>query len=327
MADLFFPPSCHPTQVSIIGAGKVGSALAQRIAESNIANVVLLDLIEGLPQGIALDLMQAGAVEGHDRKILGTNDYTDTAGSDVVVITAGRPRTPGMGRNDLIGINTRIVAHAAKEAIGHSPDAALIVVTNPLDVMTYVAWQITKLAPHRVLGMAGVLDSARFQAFIAMELGVSVVDVKATVLGSHGDLMVPLPRYSTVNGIPVPELMEAAALDRLVDRTRQGGAEIVELLKTGGAFYAPASSVRIMVESILLNQARLLPVSAYLQGEYGLKDIFLGVPCWLGCRGVERILELTLSETEQAALIASAHSVQQGIEQANTVLSQLDGSF
>ncbi|MGL5083199.1 MAG: malate dehydrogenase [Microcoleaceae cyanobacterium] len=327
MADLFFPPSCHPTRVSVIGAGKVGSALAQRIAESNVANVVLLDVIEGLPQGIALDLMQAGAVEGHDREILGTNDYADTAGSDVVVITAGRPRTPGMGRNDLIGINTRIVAHAAKEAIAHSPDAALIVVTNPLDVMTYVAWQITKLAPHRVLGMAGVLDSARFQTFIAMELGVSVVDVKATVLGSHGDLMVPLPRYSTVNGIPVPELMEAVALDRLVERTRQGGAEIVELLKTGGAFYAPASSVRIMVESILLNRARLLPVSAYLQGEYGLQDIFLGVPCWLGCRGVERILELALSDTEQEALLASAHSVQQGINQANTVLGQLDSSF
>ncbi|NJK37392.1 MAG: malate dehydrogenase [Oscillatoriales cyanobacterium RM2_1_1] len=326
MADSFFPPSCQPTQVSIIGAGKVGSALAQRIAESNIANVVLLDVVEGLPQGLALDLMEAGAVENHDRQVTGTNDYADTAGSDVVVITAGRPRTPGMDRHDLIGINTKIVADAATQAIAHSPNAALIVVTNPLDVMTYVAWQVTQLATYRILGMAGVLDSARFQAFIAMELQVSVSDVKATVLGSHGDLMVPLPRYSTVNGIPVSELMTEAALQGIVERTRQGGAEVVKLLKTGGAFYAPASSIRIMVESILLNRSRLLPVSAYLQGEYGLTDLFLGVPCWLGCRGVERILELALSEPEHKALMHSARSVQEGIKLAQKVLDQLDPS-
>ncbi len=322
-STLFFPPSCHPTRVSIIGSGKVGSTLAQRIAEKNLANVVLLDVVEGLPQGVALDLMQAGAVECHDRKIVGTNDYAHTAGSDVVVITAGRPRTPGMNRSDLIQINTNIVATAAKQAIAHSPDAALIIVTNPLDVMTYVAWQVTQLPSYRIMGMAGVLDSARFQTFIAMELGVSVADVHATVLGSHGDLMVPLPRYSTVNGIPITELIDAAIIDRVVERTRHGGAEIVGLLKTGGAYYAPASSICMMVESILLNRSHLLPTSAYLQGEYGFKDIFLGVPCWLGCRGIERVLELNLTETEKLALKTCAQSVRQGIEEADAILSEI----
>jgi malate dehydrogenase len=267
--------------------------------------------------------MQAGAVECHDREIIGTNDYADTAGSDVVVITAGRPRTPGMERSDLIAINTKIVATAIKQAITYSPDATFIIVTNPLDVMTYIAWQVTQLPPFRIMGMAGVLDSARFQAFIAMELNVSVADVHATVLGSHGDLMVPLPRYSTVNGIPITELMSAETIDRLVKRTRHGGAEIVGLLKTGGAYYAPASSIRIMVESILLNRSRLLPVSAYLQGEYGLKDIFLGVPCWLGCRGVERVLELNLTPSERPAVAECGESVRQGITEADQVLVSL----
>ncbi|MFY7801979.1 MAG: malate dehydrogenase [Limnoraphis robusta] len=322
-STLVFRSPCHATRVSIIGAGKVGSTLAQRIAEANLANVVLLDVVEGLPQGIALDLMQAGAVECHDREIIGTNDYADTAGSDVVVITAGRPRTPGMERSDLIAINTKIVATAIKQAITYSPDATFIIVTNPLDVMTYIAWQVTQLPPFRIMGMAGVLDSARFQAFIAMELNVSVADVHATVLGSHGDLMVPLPRYSTVNGIPITELMSAETIDRLVKRTRHGGAEIVGLLKTGGAYYAPASSIRIMVESILLNRSRLLPVSAYLQGEYGLKDIFLGVPCWLGCRGVERVLELNLTPSERPAVAECGESVRQGITEADQVLVSL----
>ncbi len=322
-STLFFPPSCHSTRVSIIGAGKVGSTLAQRIAEANLANVVLLDVVEGLSQGIALDLMQAGAVECHDREIIGTNDYAETAGSDVVVITAGRPRTPGMNRSDLIAINTKIVATAAKQAIAYSPDATLIIVTNPLDVMTYIAWQVTQLASFRIMGMAGVLDSARFQAFIARELNVSVADVHATVLGSHGDLMVPLPRYSTVSGIPIPQLMSPETIERLVERTRHGGAEVVGLLKTGGAYYAPASSIRMMVESILLNRSRLLPTSAYLQGEYGLEDIFLGVPCWLGCRGVERILELKLTSDEQAALVQCGESVRQGIREASEVLASL----
>ncbi len=322
-SSLFFPPSCHATRVSIIGAGKVGSTLAQRIAEANLANVVLLDVVEGLPQGIALDLMQAGSVEGHDREIIGTNDYADTAGSDVVVITAGRPRTPGMDRSDLIATNAKIVATAAKEAIARSPNATFIIVTNPLDVMTYIAWQVTQLPSYRIMGMAGVLDSARFQTFIAMELNVSVADVHAMVLGSHGDLMVPLPRYSTVNGVPITELMPAETIDRLVKRTRHGGAEIVGLLKTGGSYYAPASSIRMMVESILLNRCRLLPTSAYLQGEYGLEDVFLGVPCWLGCRGVERILELNLTPDERDALGRCAESVRRGIREADEILKSL----
>ncbi|MGF1492567.1 MAG: malate dehydrogenase [Microcoleaceae cyanobacterium] len=320
MANQFLPPVCHPTRVSIIGAGKVGSALAQRVAESNIADVVLLDVVEGLPQGIALDLMEAGAIAGNDRQVTGTNDYEATAGSDVVVITAGRPRTPGMSRNDLVGINAEIVAQAARQVIQYSPEAVFVVVTNPLDVMTYVTWQVSQLPSQRVIGMAGVLDSSRFQTFIAMELGVSVADVKATVLGSHGDLMVPLPRYSTVNGIPIGELMDSDTIERLIQRTRHGGAEIVELLKTGGAFYAPAASIRIIIESILLNRLRLLPASVYLQRQYGLEDIFLGVPCFLGCQGVERVLELNLTDAEHAALSKSAESVRAGIEQVKGIL-------
>ncbi len=315
--------NCYRAQVSIIGAGKVGSTIAQRVIESNIANVVLLDVVEGLPQGIALDLTHAGAIEGHDRKVIGTNDYRDTAGSDIVVITAGLPRKPGMDRSDLIATNAKIVAEATKSAIAYSPDATLIVVTNPLDIMTYVAWRVSQLDVSRMMGMAGVLDSARFKAFIAMELGVSVMEIQATVLGSHGDSMVPLPRYSTVNGIPITELMEVSAIDRLVQRTRNGGAEIVGLLKKGGAYQAPAASVRAMIESILLNRLRLLPISAYLQGEYGFKDIFLGVPCWLGCRGVERILELQLTDEEQTALADCSAAVKQGIDQANAVIEAI----
>ncbi len=319
-SNSFFPPSCHRAQVSIIGAGKVGSTLAQRIVEQNIANVILLDVLEGVPQGIALDLMQAGAVECHDQAVIGTNNYEDTAGSDIVVITAGHPRFPGMTREDLISINVKIVAEAAQKSIQYSPDAVLIVVTNPLDVMTYIAWKVTQLEPYRVMGMAGVLDSSRFEAFIGMELGMSVSNINATVLGSHGDLMVPIPRYTTVNGIPITELIEAEIIDQIVERTRQGGGEIVQLLKTGGAYFAPASSVRIMVESILRHQNRLLPTCCYLQGEYGLNDIFLGVPAWLGCKGVEQILELDLTESEHQALKDCANSVQEGIEQALKLL-------
>lgn len=312
----FFPASCHSTRVSIIGAGKVGSTLAQRIVEQNIANVVLLDVLEGVPQGIALDLMQAGAVERHDRHVTGTNNYEDTAGSDIVVITAGKPRIPGMSRDDLISINAKIVAEAAKKSIQYSPDAVLIIVTNPLDIMTYIAWKVTQVEPHRIMGMAGVLDSARFEAFLGIELGMSVSNIDATVLGSHGDLMVPLPRYTTVNGIPITELIEPETINKIVERTRKGGGEIVELLKTGGAYFAPASSVRIMVESILRQQSRLLPTCCYLQGQYGLNDIFLGVPAWLGCRGVERVLELDLTESEHEALMKCAESVREGINQA-----------
>lgn len=308
---------CQSRRVSVIGGGKVGSTLAQRIFEKNLADVVLLDIVEGMPQGIALDLMEAQPIERNDRQIIGTNDYADTAGSDIVVITAGIPRKPGMTRDDLLKINAKIVVEASEKAIAQSPDAIFILVSNPLDVVTYLSWKTTQLPPHRVMGMAGVLDSARFQTFIAMELGVSPRDVNALVLGGHGDLMVPLPRYSTVNGIPITELMDTATIDRLVDRTRNGGGEIVGLMKTGGAYFAPASSACLMVEAIINNQSRQLPASAYLQGEYGLNDIFIGVPIQLGCRGVEKVLEINLTDAEREALHASAESIRANIQQAS----------
>lgn len=307
-------------RVSIIGGGKVGSTLAQRIAEKNLADVVLLDIVEGMPQGIALDMLQARVIERHDRHIIGTNDYADTAGSDIVVITAGIPRKAGMNRDDLLKINAKIVVEAAQKAIAYSPDAIFILVSNPLDVMTYLTWQTTKLPPHRVMGMAGILDSARFQTFVAMELGVSMKDVTTLVLGGHGDLMVPLPRYSTVGGIPITELLDAATIERLVDRTRNGGGEIVELMKTGGAYLGPSSSTCSMVEAILHNQMRQVPVAAYLQGEYGLKDIYIGVPARLGRRGVEKVLEINLTDAELSALQTSAESVRGNIKRANEML-------
>ncbi|BAY19211.1 malate dehydrogenase, NAD-dependent [Anabaenopsis circularis NIES-21] len=312
---------CHLPLVTIIGAGRVGSTLAQRIAEKNLADVVLLDIVEGMPQGLALDLMEARGIEIHNRQIIGTNNYADTAGSEIVVITAGLPRKPGMSRDDLLRTNAKIVVEAAKNAIAHSPNAIFIVVTNPLDVMTYLAWQATGLPRKRIMGMAGVLDSARFETFIALELGVLPADVKAMVLGSHGDLMVPLSRYATVNGIPITELLDAATIDRLVERTRNGGAEIVELIQTGGAFFAPASATSLMVESILLNQSRLLPIATYLQGEYGLNDVVIGVPCRLGCGGIESILELNLSDSEREALQTSAKSVRKNIERSQEILA------
>jgi malate dehydrogenase len=311
-----FGSTCQPPRVTVIGAGNVGSALTQRIAERNLADVVLLDIVEGKPQGIALDLMQARGLEGHNRLILGTNNYADTANSNIIVMTAGLPRKPGMTRDDLMRTNAKIVIDATREAIAHSPDAILIMVTNPLDVMTYLAWQINGIPHHRVMGMAGILDSSRFQTFIALELGVSTSDVRAMVLGSHGDLMVPLPRYSTVSGIPITELMDEATIHRLVERTRNGGAEIVGLLKMGGAYYAPASSACQMVESILHNESRLLPVASYLQGEYGLNDVYIGVPTRLGCRGVEHIQELQLTDSELQALRRSATVVREKVDQA-----------
>ncbi|GAB4133729.1 MAG: malate dehydrogenase [Cyanobacteria bacterium J069] len=314
------PSACTPTRVAIIGAGNVGSTLAQRIVERNLANVVLLDILNGRPQGVALDLLEARGIEGHDRQIIGTTDYALTAGSDVVVITAGLPRRPGMTRDDLLKTNAAIVMDATRQAIAHSPNAIFIIVTNPLDVMTYLAWKATSLPPERIMGMAGILDSARFQTFIALELGVSTADVSAMVLGSHGDLMVPLPRYSTVNGIPITELLDTDTIDRLVHRTRNGGAEIVELMQTGGAYYAPASSTCVMVETILLNQSRLLPIASYLRGEYQLSDIFIGVPTRLGCGGAESVLELKLSESELKELHSSAEVVRQGIDRAMTLI-------
>lgn len=307
---------CQAPLVSVIGAGNVGKILTQRIAHKNLADVVLIDIVEGLPQGIALDLMEAQGIEDHDSKITGTNDYEDTAGSDIIVITAGIARQPGMSRDDLIKVNAKIVTEVAKQAIARSPNAIFIIITNPLDVMTYLVWKATQLPHQRVMGMAGVLDSSRLQTFIAMELGVCTADVSTMVLGGHGDLMLPLPRYCTVRGVPITELMDEATIQRLMERTRNGGAEIVKLLKTGSAYFAPASSACLMVESILRNQSRLLPAATYLQGEYGLNDIFLGVPCRLGCRGVEGILEVNLTESEQKALQVSAESVRQNIQVA-----------
>jgi malate dehydrogenase len=315
------PISCQSQRVSIIGAGNVGRTLTQRIAEKNLADVVLLDIVPGLPQGIALDLMAAQGIELHDSEIIGSNDYADTAGSSIVVITAGLARKPGMSREDLMQTNAKIVAEAAQKALIYSPDALFLVITNPLDVMTYLTWKVTALPPQRVLGMAGVLDSSRLQIFIAMELGVCTADVSAMVLGGHGDLMLPLPRYCTVRGVPITELMDEATINRLVERTRNGGAEVVKLLQTGGAYYAPASSACLMVEAILRNQSRLLPAAAYLNGEYGLQDIFLGVPCRLGCRGLEQILEVRLTEAEKQALHVSAESVRENVKLA---LASLD---
>jgi malate dehydrogenase len=317
----YFPIVCNSPRVTIVGAGRVGSTLAQRIAEKNLADVVLLDIVAGMPQGLALDLLEARGIESHNREISGTNNYADTANSNIVVITAGFPRKPGMSRDDLLKVNAKIVVDAAKNAIAHSPNAIFIVVTNPLDVMTYLTWQTTGLPRNRVMGMAGVLDAARFETFIALELGVLPADVKAMVLGSHGDLMVPLPRYATVNGIPITELLTQQTIDNLVTRTRNGGAEIVELMQTGGAFFAPASATSIMVESILLNESRLLPIATHLQGEYGLNDVVIGVPCLLDNQGIKKIVEVNINDQEKTALQISAAAVRTNIDRALAVLN------
>ncbi len=303
-----------PTRVTVIGAGNVGGTLAQRLAEKNLADVVLVDVAPGKPQGMALDLMQARAIEQHDRMIIGTNDYSETANSDVIVVTAGVPRKAGMSRDDLLRVNAEIVADVVPKALAVSPNAVLVVVTNPLDVMTYLAWKASGLPSHKVVGMAGVLDASRFQAFIAMELGISIADITAMVMGGHGDLMVPLPRYSTVSGVPLTELMTEDSIARLVERTRNGGAEIVKLMQTGSAFFAPASAAYEMVDSILLNRRRIIPVAAYLNGEYGLQDIFMGVPVQMGRQGVDMVVELNLSDIELSALHHSAKSVRENIE-------------
>lgn len=296
-------------KITIIGAGNVGATCAHWAASKELGDIVLIDVVEGVPQGKALDLMEAAPIEGYDCKIIGTNDYADTAGSDLIIITAGVARKPGMSRDDLLSTNAVIVKEVTERAVRLSPDAFIIVVTNPLDVMCYVALKASGFPPHRVFGMAGVLDSARFRTFIALELGVSFEDVSAFVLGGHGDEMVPLVRYSYAGGIPIEKLIPRERIDAIVERTRKGGAEIVGYLKTGSAYYAPGASVVQMAEAVLKDKKRILPVSAYLNGEYGERDMYLGVPAVIGSRGVERIIEVDLTDEEEMALKRSVASV------------------
>ena len=300
-------------KVTVIGAGNVGATCAQRLIEKNICDVVLIDILEGIPQGKALDLMEAGPVELHDRKITGTNDYARTKDSDIVVITAGIARKPGMSRDDLLKTNAQIVGGVTTEVVKYSPNSIIIVVSNPLDVMTHLAWLKSKFPPGRVLGMAGVLDSARMRFFIAEALNVSVEDVQAMVLGGHGDQMVPMPRFSTVSGIPITELLPPQKINEINERTKNGGIEIVNYLKTGSAFYAPASSAATMVEAIVQDRKRIFPVAAYVSSEYGLRDVFVGVPVRLGIKGIEQIIELKLAPEELEALHKSAEAVKQNV--------------
>jgi malate dehydrogenase len=300
-------------KISIIGAGMTGSTTAHWLAEREIADLVLVDVVEGMPQGKALDLLQALPVVGSDAKVVGGNDYAATAGSDIIVITAGLPRKPGMSRDDLLFANADIVRKAAEETIKYSPNAIYIVLTNPLDAMAYLTMKVAGVPAHRVVGQAGILDSARMRAFVAMELGVSVENIQCYVLGGHGDEMVPLTRHSNVAGVALEEVMPAERLAAIVDRTRKGGGEIVSLLKTGSAYYAPAAAVAQMTEAILKDKQLIVPAAAYLSGQYGLNDIFFGVPVQLGAKGVEKVIEYKLNETELSALQKSATGVAENI--------------
>src|SRR3954470_24140053 len=299
-------------KITVIGAGNVGATTAQRIADKELAEqVVLVDVVEGIPQGKGLDMWESAPVEGTDTMIIGTNGYEETANSDIVVITAGLARKPGMSRDDLLAKSAEIVGNCAENAYKQSPNAIFIIVSNPLDVMTYVALKRTGLPRERVIGMAGVLDSARFRSFIAMELNVSVEDVTAFVLGGHGDTMVPLARFSTVAGIPIPDLIPAARLEEIITRTRNGGLEIVNFLKTGSAYYAPSAAATEMTEAILKDKKKIMPCAAYLEGEYGIKGLFVGVPCKLGAKGLEEIIQIKLTPEEQTALNKSADAVKE----------------
>jgi malate dehydrogenase len=298
-------------KVTIVGAGNVGATAAHWIASKELADVVLIDIMEGVPQGKGLDLLEAMPVEKRDSYVIGTNDYADTANSDIVVITAGIPRKPGMSRDDLLNTNHKIMQDVVGKVIKYSPNCIIIVVSNPLDAMAQAAFKMSGFSRNRVLGMAGVLDSSRFRTFIAEELKVSVENVTAFVLGGHGDTMVPLPRYSTVAGIPITELMDKATLDRLVQRTRDGGAEIVKYLKTGSAYYAPSASAVEMVEAILKDKKKILPCAVHLEGEYGINGLFVGVPCKLGSNGLEQIIEIKLTAEEQVELNKSAAAVKE----------------
>lgn len=301
-------------KVTIVGSGNVGATAAHWIVDKELADVVLIDIIEGVPQGKALDLLQSGPVEGFDSHLVGTNDYKDSADSDIVVITAGLPRKPGMSRDDLLMKNYEIVKGVTEQVVRYSPRSILIVVSNPLDAMVQTAYRVSGFPRNRVIGMAGILDSARFRTFIARELSVSVENVHAFVLGGHGDTMVPMPRYSTVAGIPITELLSQERIDALVERTANGGAEIVGLLKTGSAYYAPSAAVTEMVEAIFKDKRKILPCAAYLEGEYGVNGLFVGVPVKLGRNGIEEIVQIDLRPEEDAALQKSAAAVKELVE-------------
>jgi len=300
-------------KVTVVGSGNVGATTAMRIAEGGLADVVIIDIADGIARGKALDLWEAAPVVGHDGRLVGTGDYADTAGSDIVVMTAGIARKPGMSRDDLVQTNFNVVKACTENWMKHSPDAMVVMVTNPLDVMAYTAWKVSGLPKHRVVGMAGVLDTARFRSFIALELNVSVENITAVTLGGHGDDMVPLVRFTNVAGIPLTELLPQERIDAIVARTRGGGAEIVKYLQTGSAYYAPAAAVYEMVESILLDRHKILPCAAYLEGEYGQRDVFAGVPCKLGAKGLEQILEVKLTPEEQKEFDVSAGHVRETI--------------
>jgi malate dehydrogenase len=309
-------------KVTVVGAGNVGATAAQRLAEKEICDVVLVDIIEGVPQGKALDLTQAAPIEKHDAHLTGANSYEASVNSDIVIITAGIPRKPGMSRDDLLSTNRGIIKYVTKQIVQYSPNAILIIVSNPLDAMCHVAMEESGFPKQRVIGMAGVLDSARFRAFIAAELNVSVENVHALVLGGHGDTMVPLPRFSTVAGVPITELMSPECIEELTKRTRNGGAEIVSLLKTGSAYYAPASAAVEMAESILKDKKKILPCAAYLEGEYGIYGLFVGVPVKLGKNGVEQIISLTLAAEEKQALAKSAAAVRELVDAMTKMAEQ-----
>ncbi|MBV8207224.1 MAG: malate dehydrogenase [Acidobacteria bacterium] len=298
-------------KVTIVGSGNVGATAAHWMAAKELCDVVLIDIVEGVPQGKGLDLLEAMPIEKRDASVLGTNDYGDTANSDIVVITAGIPRKPGMSRDDLLNTNYRIMQDVVGKVVANSPDCILIIVSNPLDAMAQAAYKISGFPRERVIGMAGVLDSARFRTFIAQELEVSVENVTAFVLGGHGDTMVPLARYSTVAGVPITDLMDEGTINRLVQRTRDGGAEIVKYLKTGSAYYAPSAATTEMVEAILKDKKKILPCAVYLQGEYGIQGLYVGVPCKLGARGLEQIIEIKLTQDESTALHKSAEAVKE----------------
>ncbi len=301
-------------KVTIVGAGQVGGSCARRLAERDYADIVLIDIVEGLPQGKALDIQQAAPIVNYDSQIVGTNDYADTAGSDLVVITSGSPRKPGMSRDDLLAVNQKVITAVTGEIVKHSPNCTIIVVTNPVDAMTQLAWKVSGFPTNRVVGQGGVLDSARYRTFLAQELGVSMRDITGYVLGGHGDQMVPLPRYTSVSGKPVTDFITPARLEEIVQRTRDGGAEIVNLLKLGSAYEAPGAALVEMIDAILLDQKRVLPCAAYLAGEYGISGVYVGVLIQLGAGGVEKIVELDLTAEESAMLDESAAAVRELVD-------------